>query len=415
MKENLCVNNILLCICAMILFSCAAEKASYSSNTKVYAVNFDTIKMKHDFCYSNLFDSVTIIRLDNAQVMIGSIDKMDLYKDKLIILDERMAKGVFVFDKRGNFIRKIGSVGFGPEEYAACTDFAVDSQNSIIYIYDWVGKKIYLYNIDTGNYLRTIRLENGTEIHRIWCNSGMLYAVNTFFSSWNADDKNYILRQLDVDSGCEIAQWMDVEQYNKGWRDMFSYSSLFYHIKEGKDLFAFGLSDTVMCINNGEITPYMAFSGDKVIKPEDISEEEKRGLLDSKIRAEMRLRLGHKMDKITGVLNMFECDNYMYFSYTTWPLYLGVCNMGTGEVSTYSSFKDDILYTPQFVHYTLPSFLTSDVGGVYYCVGTDYLPELKHHQKEGFISNEVINKEILEDLNEDSNPILLYYEYSKKQ
>ena len=220
---------------------------------------------------------------------------------------------------------------------------------------------------------------------------------------------------MDVDSGCEIAQWMDVEQYNKGWRDMFSYSSLFYHIKEGKDLFAFGLSDTVMCINNGEITPYMAFSGDKVIKPEDISEEEKRGMLDSKIRAEMRLRLGHKMDKITGVLNMFECDNYMYFSYTTWPLYLGVCNMGTGEVSTYSSFKDDILYTPQFVHYTLPSFLTSDVGGVYYCVGTDYLPELKHHQKEGFISNEVINKEILEDLNEDSNPILLYYEYSKKQ
>ena len=35
--------------------------------------------------------------------MIGSIDKMDLYKDKLIILDERMAKGVFVFDNRGNF------------------------------------------------------------------------------------------------------------------------------------------------------------------------------------------------------------------------------------------------------------------------------------------------------------------------
>ncbi|MBV3638741.1 6-bladed beta-propeller [Bacteroides cellulosilyticus] len=103
MKENLCVNNILLCICAMILFSCAAEKAVYSCNTKVYAVNFDTIKMKHDFCYSNLFDSVTIIRLDNAQVMIGSIDKMDLYKDKLIILDERLAKGVFVFDKRGNF------------------------------------------------------------------------------------------------------------------------------------------------------------------------------------------------------------------------------------------------------------------------------------------------------------------------
>ncbi|WP_291530715.1 6-bladed beta-propeller [Bacteroides sp. UBA939] len=415
MKRRIYTNNGLLILYVLVLLSCAVEKASYSGNTKIYMVNFDTTKMRRDFCYSNLFDSVTLIRLDGDQAIIGRIDKMDLYEDKLIVLDERHAKGVFVFDKGGNLIRKIGGVGFSPEEYTTCTDFTIDNQTGVVYIYDQIGKKICLYDIDSGNYLRTIKLESGSEIQRIWCNSGMLYTINTFFSSWNSDGENYILRQLDINSGHEIGQWMDVDQYNKGWRDLFTFSSLFYHIGDGKDLLAFGLSDTVMCINNGKITPYMAFSGDKVIKPEDISEEDKNGILDSKIRTEMRLRLGHKMDKITGVLDMFKCDDNLYFSYTTWPLYLGICNMNTGEVSTYSNFEDDILYASKFVYRTLPSFLTSDAGGVYYCIGTDYLSDLKDHLKEGFISNKVTNKDVIKIINEDSNPILLYYEYSKKQ
>ncbi len=413
MRRKRNTSNGLLGICILILLSCAMEN-TYCSNkqSKLYTINFDTLKVKPTFCYSNIFDSVSIIELDNSQVMIGRIDKMDVYKDKFIVLDENQAKGVFVFDKRGKLLRKIGSIGPGPKEYTACTDFAIDSQSGIIYIYDWFRKIIHVYNIDTGNYLRNIKFD--IDFHRIWCNNGILYAVNTSFISQKSKGRKYILSRLDVNSGHETQRWMDIDQYNKGWQDELTSSSLFYHVNDGKDLFAFGFSDTIMCINNGKVIPYMAFSGDKVIKPSDILEEEKAEALNFKKRIEMRLRLGNKLGKITGVLNIFQYNNFLFFGYTTWPLFLGICDLNTNEVSTYANFKDDVLFSSsQFLHRTLPSFLVSDRGGVYYCIGTDYLLELKNHFKEGYLSNKIKNRKILEGLDEDSNPVIVYYEFKQ--
>lgn len=88
--------------------------------------------------------------------------------------------------------------------------------------------------------------------------------------------------------------------------------------------------------------------------------------------------------------------------------------MKTGNFTIFSNFKDDILYTPKLVSRTLPFFLTSDDGGVYYCLKTDYLQELKYHFSEGFISYKIKDRNILNNINEDSNPLLLYYEYIKK-
>ena len=412
MKEKRNIRNVILGTCMLILLSSAVEKVCFSSdNNKLYTVNFDGLEVKSDFCYSEMFNSVSIIQLDNSQVLIGEIDKMEVYKGQFIVLDGRHAKGIFVFDKKGSLLRKIGSAGLGPKEYTDCTDFAIDSRRGIIYVYDCSRMNIHVYNIDTGNCLRTIELDKGARINRIWCNNGILYAVNTFSSLRKVEGESYILRQLDVNSGREIKKWMDVDRYNKGWRGVFASSPLFYHVKGGKDLFAFGFSDTIMCINHGNVAPYMAFSGKKVIKPNDISKEEKAEAFLPPKRMEMHHRLGHKMDKITGVLNMFEYDGSLFFSYTTWPMYIGVCNMSTGETSAYRNFKDDVLYSKQLLQRALPSFLVSDAGGVYYCMSTDYLLELKSHLKEGFISGKVKNREVLGGLDEDSNPVILYYEF----
>lgn len=410
MKGRIFIRNILLSIGMLAFLSFAIDKEGYMGNGKLYTVNFDTLKTGNSFNYSNLFNSVEIVELDN-QALIGNIGKMDLYKDKLIVLDNRLANGVFVFDKKGKFIRKIGSIGSGPKEFAACTDFAIDRQAGIIYIYDWNSKKINLYDIDTGEYKNTLKLDNGAEIHKIWCNGGVLYAANTFFYLRNSEGKDYILRRLDRNNGCEVARWMDVEQYNKGWRDAFISSSLFYHAKGGKDLFAYGFSDTIMCISNGKVTPYLALSGQKVVKTSDISAEEKEGVLDAKKRAEMHIRLGNRLDKITGVSNMFEHGDNLYFNYTTWHLYMAICNKETGAFSSYLYFKDDVFFTPQLENHTLPTFLTSDDGGVYYGIGTDYLSEMKRHFEEGYISEKVKNRKVLESITEDSNPVILYYEY----
>ncbi|WP_291530717.1 6-bladed beta-propeller [Bacteroides sp. UBA939] len=399
--------------------SCTTEKANYVSYSELYAVDLDTVEILHDFKYSNIFDSVRVIRLDSEHALLGGIDKVDVYDDKLVVLDANTAQGVFIFDKNGNLIRKIGNIGFGPTEYTECTDFAIDTQHASIYVYNRFGRKINLYDLETGTYIKTLNLERGHSVDRIWCNSGILYGVSTSFDLRNTDTKHYILKQLDKDSGREVMQWMDVYQYNKGWYDEFTHTPLFYHISGGNDLFAFGLSDTIMCIGNGELTPYMAFSGNKVIKSEDILNEEiNLKESDPRKRVEMRFKmlsqLGQKQGKIMNISNFFENDGILYFKYMTWPYFLTMYNLQTDAVTSYTNHKDDVLFSLHPTGYRPPSFLTSDNGGIYYLYRTDLLSELRYYFKEGLISDKVINKNVLGSINEDSNPIILYYEYGKK-
>lgn len=79
-----------------------------------------------------------------------------------------------------------------------------------------------------------------------------------------------------------------------------------------------------------------------------------------------------------------------------------------------SQYNDDILFSKSPNSYTIPNYLTSDKRGVYYIVQTDFLSEIKSFaSRKGVISDKVVNKNKLENLDEDSNPLILYYEYKK--
>ena len=62
----------------------------------------------------------------------------------------------------------------------------------------------------------------------------------------------------------------------------------------------------------------------------------------------------------------------------------------------------------------MTSFLMSDEGGVYYQVDAEVLPQLKSWLNDGFLSDRIRNKEVLRQITEDSNPIILYYEFKKE-
>lgn len=48
---------------------------------------------------------------------------------------------------------------------------------------------------------------------------------------------------------------------------------------------------------------------------------------------------------------------------------------------------------------------------LYYTVQTDYLPELKYFATDGYLSDDVIGEKEIESLDENLNPVILYYEY----
>lgn len=81
-------------------------------------------------------------------------------------------------------------------------------------------------------------------------------------------------------------------------------------------------------------------------------------------------------------------------------------------MSVYKFLNNDILYSKEPQINSVVPFVTSDEKGVYSILQTDNLPEIKYlTQEKGFISNLVINKNKLKEINEDSNPIILYYEF----
>lgn len=402
-------------LCGFLL-SCASGNTIISKNANIYTLNFDNIEQRESLIFSSIFKSVKAIVLDNKEVLIGKIEKMQPYESTLFILDSQSAKGVYEFSKNGEFIRKIGSVGNGPGEYNACNDFTINEQTKEIYIYDSYNKRINKYDIETGAYKSSLNIEAENTIDRIWYNSGRLYAVNTFFRV-NQKEPYYILQQLDITTGKKVDYWMNASQYNKGWKDELFHTNLFYRVGENTDLFAFGLSDSIMCIREGELYPYISLSGKKVVSTEDISKDDLLLSADPMTRSkktfDLYMRLG-KQDKIMNISSIYESDQMLYIKCRAWQEYTIQFDKRNGEALMYTNSEDDILFSKSPNSYTIPNYLTSDKRGVYYIVQTDFLSEIKSFaSRKGVISDKVVNKNKLENLDEDSNPLILYYEYKK--
>ena len=81
-------------------------------------------------------DTLKIVKLElSDESMIGTIDKLEIYDDKIFILDWKTLS-LFVFDISGKYLFKINAVGQGPEEYAQLEFFGIDRENNQIVLAD---------------------------------------------------------------------------------------------------------------------------------------------------------------------------------------------------------------------------------------------------------------------------------------
>lgn len=77
-----------------------------------------------------LYKSLKVIFLEtNESCLIGMITKIQVYDKYIFILDSSVAKSLYVFDKDGRFIRKIGTIGGAPGDYVSIDDFAINHDN----------------------------------------------------------------------------------------------------------------------------------------------------------------------------------------------------------------------------------------------------------------------------------------------
>ena len=404
------IRKIVLCILPIILSSCHENRAVERGS--VFIANLDST-CTSEFKYSDLYRKVTAIALDNKEIILAEISKMLVYKDRLYLLD-RKAQGVYAFQKDGSFVCKYGNLGAGPDEYASCRDFAINADVGEIYIYDMTKNRIHMYDIVSGSYRKSIQIDESIGIDYITCNGGYLYAAQTSNRNEKKEGTYYLLYQIDIESGKKTAQWLDAASYNKGWNDEFMHSNIFYNIKENVDLFVLGLMDTVMCIKKNEILPFLAIESERMVQKEDILEEEKIPTSNPGVRIKHMMSLLTRLsaqNKYYQISNVFEHNSMLYFNCMSRIGSFVQYDENRRTTSVYSRMTNDILFRVIPDHFQVPVFLSADETGVYYYVPNENLSELKSFVEENNISEGLVNKESIEKSNEDSNPIILYYEY----
>lgn len=405
------VNKILFCILLFVLFSCKNENHKVDRG-EIFIANLDST-CTSEFKYSDLYKKVTAIILDNKEVMLTEISKMLVYKDKLYLLDRR-AQGVYAFCKDGSFVCKFGNLGAGPDEYVSCNDFGINADAGEIYIYDMAKHRIHKYDIFSASYKESIIIDKSIDIDYIMCNSGCLYAAQASNRNEEKESIYYLLYQIDVKSGKKIAQWFDAVYYNKGWNDELIHGNIFYNIRENKDLFVLGLMDTIMCIKGDAVFPFLAIESERLVQKEDFLKDEKVPTSNPRVRGKRMMSLLTRLsaqNKIYQISDVFECDSMLHFSCMGRILYFVQYDEKKRIAFTYSRVANDVLFRMIPEYFQLPKFLCADSMGGYYYISNDNLAELKYFIDEDNISEKLINRESIKELNEDSNPVILYYEY----
>lgn len=147
--------SISLLYISIALISCT-EKHDDDTGTRTIKIN---INKKKDFIeLSNYFDAEIVCLETNADCQIGQIDKVKTTDQYIFVLDKTVARAVFLFDKKGKFVRKFDKKGKGQGEYLYLEN--MDVYENHLYILSGLDRKILQYNYHTGNFAKETRLNS---------------------------------------------------------------------------------------------------------------------------------------------------------------------------------------------------------------------------------------------------------------
>lgn len=108
--------------------------------------------------WSDFADEVIMIPLEiSDDCLLGEIDKVVMSDSCIFVMENENQKGIYVFDHTGKFLYRIGSHGEGPEEFVELSDFSLNEEEGVIYLYDNARKKILVFSYE-GDYIKDIQM-----------------------------------------------------------------------------------------------------------------------------------------------------------------------------------------------------------------------------------------------------------------
>jgi len=386
---------LFLLLIVFLFFSCSKRQTGFLPVGADYTIDLDGDK-ESSMPYSSIFKKAQTIILESGEnCMIGRITELQVFDDCIYILDGRFAKSMFVFDREGKFLRKIGSIGAGPGEYVKVQDFTIDTGNRLIFLLD-EGNRVHKYQLD-GTYVHSFTIQMPrSNTYFIQFYDGSLYSS---IISWDPGPDDYMLFEIDPDNGKILSKSLPVK-YNKGWvRQSFTGHSFFMLRLNSPPRYAQLFMDYIVSIGDS-ITPYIELKSKNLVREKDLE------ILQDVMSSFWPFR---GSSKIWDVRNFMESNDLITFSYTSGFLdgYTVVFHKETATVKTAKQLSNDlVLKQGNFGRFV--SFEFSDRQGAYETHGAEYI---RKSIKENNVVPGLDKIDQLMQLNEESNPVIFYYEF----
>ena len=144
----------------LILLSFSSCQRS-TNNDQLLVVDIDPKSQpKGSLMLSDLVERVEYIPLEtNDNCIVGNINNLfDVSENYIAVADFMFQRQVFLFDRTGRFIAKIGNRGQGPSEYLMPLDVFINESKQCVYVkdaqrilmYDFSGKHLNSFSFDEG-------------------------------------------------------------------------------------------------------------------------------------------------------------------------------------------------------------------------------------------------------------------------
>lgn len=176
-------NKILWTLMGIGSIFCLAACSGNSAKVRVekneggtlYVCEVNQVKDSIQIPLSELLKSIHIVKLDTAREALIR-GGMTVLSDNFIGVKPWGQEPFKLFDKSGKFLRNIGNIGKGPNEYLNLYHAQIDEKNNRVYLMPWQTRQLLVYDLE-GNALSPIELPGFLPKAKFFVNNQQLSVV----------------------------------------------------------------------------------------------------------------------------------------------------------------------------------------------------------------------------------------------
>lgn len=365
----------------ILLFNGCKDINSKRINVDIHLIQVNL--KEQDIHTSCLFSDCTPVKLETNEIsLLKEISKSYLTKKHIFIKSNH---SLFIFNREGQFLRKIEKIGNGPEEYARLSDFDVDEEINHIYILDKANQKIVVYNFQ-GEHQYSYPIG-------IWAIKLIKYDRNQFclYSGNEVSESNY--HKLNIwDKSSFKTSFLKIDDKKKTYLHINSAQNFYW--KDGMSFFYEAFNDTIYSLEKKTPVYYIQY---KHSVPPDFFKNKFDNIMDF-------FQKYNQMGYSNSTYDVFESEHKLFFScYDKGSKYFNVYFKDKEQCESYNNIIDDLLFSNCAIPFSEDDFefWTNRDGEIIYYISPQFTKE-----NAGNIINGAY-QDFVNKLTEDDNPIAI--------